>query len=135
MSSKPYQIFVCTKQRSSNAPEGCCYARGGVDVYAAFQTAIAQQGIGDRVQVRPSGCLDHCSAGAVAMVFQPTKRTKKFDWPFLPKRLRHKLQAKIQKKLAHDRIFYGQLTPADIPGIVQQHCIQDKVVKQSQLDA
>ncbi len=69
------------------------------------------------------------------MVFQTTQRTKKFDWAFLPKALRHKLQAKIQKKLARDRIFYGKLTPADIPLIVQQHCIQDKVVKQSQLDA
>lgn len=67
------------------------------------------------------------------MVFQTTQDgklwTKLFDWPFLPKKLRHKLQAKIQKKIARDRIFYGQLTPADIPTIVQQHCIQGRAVQ------
>ncbi len=63
------------------------------------------------------------------MVFQPTQRTRLFDWPWLPKSLRDKLQTKIQKKIARDRVYYGPLTPDDAKAIVQQHCIQGKVMQ------
>jgi (2Fe-2S) ferredoxin len=129
MSSSQYRIFVCTKQRSASDPDGRgCGNCGGEAMYAAFETAIAQTG-NYHIQLKAAGCLDHCTAGPVAMVFQPTQRTRLFDWPWLPKAWRDKLQTKIQKKLARDRTYYGPLTPEDAQAIVQAHCIQGKVIQ------
>jgi (2Fe-2S) ferredoxin len=135
MSSSQYRIFVCTKTRSASDPDGSgCGNCGGAAIYTTFETAIAQAGIDDQVQLKAAGCLDHCTAGPVAMVFQPTQRTQLFDWPWLPKALRDRIQTKIQKKIARDRTYYGPLRPKDAMTIVQQHClnnqiIQDKVIK------
>jgi (2Fe-2S) ferredoxin len=129
MPSHQYRIFVCTKSRSANDPDGSgCGNCGGEAIYTAFERAIAQTG-SSQIQLKAAGCLDHCTAGPVAMVFQPTQRTRLFDWPWLPKALRDKLQTKIQKKIARDRVYYRNLTPEDAEAIVQQHCIQGKVVK------
>jgi (2Fe-2S) ferredoxin len=124
-----YRLFVCTKQRSVNDTEGCCMDCGASAIYDAFVQEVARQNLGDQVQVKAAGCLDHCTTGPVAMVFQPTQRTRLFDWPWLPKALRDKLQTKIQKKIARDRVYYGALTPADVPDIVQQHLINGKVIQ------
>ncbi|MBE9031334.1 (2Fe-2S) ferredoxin domain-containing protein [filamentous cyanobacterium LEGE 11480] len=128
MTTPEYRIFVCTKQRPADDPEGCCTDCGALEIHQAFKQSIAQQGLHDRVQVKAAGCLDHCTAGAVAMVFQPTQRTKLWDWPFLPKQLHHKIQTKIQKKIARNRTFYGNLTAADVEMIVQEHCINHQVI-------
>jgi (2Fe-2S) ferredoxin len=130
MPSSQYRIFVCTKTRSANDPDGSgCGNCDGAAIYTAFERAIAQTGLGAQIQVKAAGCLDHCTAGPVAMVFPPTDRTRLFDWPWLPKALRDRLQTKIQKKIARDRVYYGPLSPADAMTIVQQHCIQGKVIQ------
>jgi (2Fe-2S) ferredoxin len=130
MSSNQYRIFVCTKHRSPDDADGPgCGSCGSAAIYSAFEQAIDHHGLSDRVQLRAAGCLDHCTAGPVAMVFQPTQRTQLFDWPFLPKALRHKLQTKIQKKLARDRTYYGALAATDAEAIITQHCIQGKVIQ------
>jgi (2Fe-2S) ferredoxin len=129
MSSSQYRIFVCTKSRSASDPDGSgCGNCGGEAIYTAFERAIAETG-NNQIQLKAAGCLDHCTAGPVAMVFQPTQRTQLFDWPWLPKALRDRIQTKIQKKIARDRTYYGPLTPADATAIVQQHCIQGKVIQ------
>ncbi len=129
MPSNQYRIFVCTKQRSPTDPDGSgCGNCGGEAIYAAFERAIAQTEHPE-IQLKAAGCLDNCTAGPIAMVFQPTQRTRLFDWPWLPKALRDRLQTKIQKKVARDRTYYGPLTPADAEAIVQQHCIQGKVIQ------
>jgi (2Fe-2S) ferredoxin len=125
MSQAPYRIFVCTKQRSPDDPDGCCHDCGGEAVLAAFEQAIVAQQLGDRVQVRASGCLDHCESGAVAMVFRPQGR----NWAWLPK----KLQTKLLKKFANDRIFYGHLQPEDVPELVQQHLVKGKILERARL--
>ena len=64
MSSSQYRIFVCTKQRSASDPDGSgCGNCGGEAIYTAFATAIAQAKVGDRIQLKAAGCLDHCTAG------------------------------------------------------------------------
>ncbi len=129
MSSSQYRIFVCTKHRSANDPDGSgCGNCGGEAIYTAFEAAIAQTG-SNQIQLKAAGCLDHCTAGPVAMVFQPTQRTRLFDWPWLPKALRDRLQTKIQKKIARDRTYYCHLTIEDAETIIQQHCIQGKIIK------
>lgn len=136
MAKPQYRIFVCTKQRDSNAPTGGCAACGAATIYEKFHTEIGHKQLTDRVEIRASGCLDHCTDGAVALVLQPTYRTELFNWPFLPQRLRHKLQAKIQKKIAPQRLYYGHLTVDDIPSIIETHLQQHqtkhpKVIAQS----
>ncbi len=119
-----YRVFVCTKQRR-DAGEGSCHDCGGTAVYAAFEQAIAAQGLSDRVKLKSSGCLDHCESGAVAMVFRP----QPMEWNWLPK----KLQTKIHKQFGRDRVFYGHLQPEDVPELVQQHLVQGKVVQRMKI--
>jgi (2Fe-2S) ferredoxin len=120
-----YRVFVCTKQRSPEDPDGCCHDCGSAAVLAALEQAITAANLGDRVQVRASGCLDHCESGAVAMVFRPQGRS----WSWLPK----KVQTKLLKKFATDRVFYGNLTPTDIPELVQQHLVKGKIFERARL--
>ena len=68
MSSPHYRVFVCTKQRSPNDPDGCCRNEGALNIYQAFQEEVTALRLGDRIQIRKSGCLDQCEAGAVALV-------------------------------------------------------------------
>jgi (2Fe-2S) ferredoxin len=125
MNSPQYRVFVCTKQRSVSDPDGCCSNLGGLQIYQAFQAEIAKQQIGDRVQVRKSGCLDCCQAGAVALVHQPQHRA--FSW--LPSKLRLKLRHFFMPK----RFLYGHLTAEDIPAIVRSHFIKGQPLERCQI--
>ena len=125
MNSSQYRVFVCTKQRSANDPEGCCCNAGALELYQAFQTAIQQRELGDRVEVRQSGCLDRCESGAVVLVYQP--RQREFAW--LPAKLRLKLQGFFTPQ----RCLYGHLTCADVPAIVDSHLVQGRTLKRCQI--
>ena len=52
---KPACIRVC--QKSS------CRKRGGDAVWSALEAAIDEQGLGDRVKLKATGCIDKCKAG------------------------------------------------------------------------
>jgi hypothetical protein len=43
MSLPRYCVFVCTKQRSANDPEGCCCNTGALQIYQAFQSEVQQR--------------------------------------------------------------------------------------------
>ncbi|NJP09965.1 MAG: (2Fe-2S) ferredoxin domain-containing protein [Leptolyngbyaceae cyanobacterium RU_5_1] len=121
MNSPKYRVFVCTKQRHPNDPEGSCHHCGATEIYQAFQDAIAERQLENQVELRCSGCLDRCEAGAVAMVFQP----KRYEPSWLP--------SKIQKKLTANKVWYGRLSPADIPKLVESHLVNGKPLKQHQV--
>jgi (2Fe-2S) ferredoxin len=125
MNSSKYRVFVCTKKRSPGDPEGCCCHAGALNIYQTFQAEVERWQLGDRVEVRQSGCLDHCQAGAVAMVFQP--QGKKFDW------LPTKLRIKLQKILLPNRVLYGHLTSFDVKAIAQSHLINGQIFKKRQI--
>ena len=125
MNSPQYRVFVCTKKRSDDNPEGCCCNVGALDVYQAFQTEIDRLELRDRVTIRKSGCLDNCEFGAVAMVYQP--QGNEFAW------LPTKIRIKLKKLLFPNRIFYGNLTPANVKAIAQSHFIEGKIVKKHQI--
>jgi (2Fe-2S) ferredoxin len=120
-----YRVFVCTKQRSANDPEGCCCNAGALRIYQAFQSEVQRQQLGDRIEVRRSGCLDHCDAGAVALVYQP--RQREFAW------LPTKLRLKSQRFFTPQRCLYGHLTCADVPAIVDSHFVQGHPLKRCQI--
>jgi (2Fe-2S) ferredoxin len=133
MNSSKYRVFVCTKKRSPGDPEGCCCHAGALNIYQTFQAEVerwqlndyAPRTLTDRVEVRQSGCLDHCQAGAVAMVYQT--QGKKFDW------LPTKLRIKLQKILLPNRVLYGHLTSFDVKAIAQSHLINGQIFKKRQI--
>jgi (2Fe-2S) ferredoxin len=125
MNSSKYRVFVCTKERSPNDPEGCCCNAGALDIYQTFQDEVERLELGDRVQIRQSGCLDRCEAGAVAMVYQSQGR--EFSW------LPTKLRIKLKKILFPNRVLYGHLTSFDVKAIAQSHFIDGKILKESQI--
>lgn len=125
MNLSQYRVFVCTKQRSATDPEGCCCNAGALEIYQTFQAEIQRRQLGDRVEVRRSGCLDHCEAGAVALVYQP--RPNEVTW------LPTKLRLKLQRILTPQRCLYGHLTCADVPAIVDSHFVQGRALKRCQI--
>jgi (2Fe-2S) ferredoxin len=125
MNPPQYRVFVCTKQRSANDPEGCCCSAGALEIYEAFQAEIAQRELGDRVEIRKSGCLDCCESGAVALVYQPPQN----EIAWLPTKLR----VKLRQLLIPKRSLYGHLTTADIPEIVESHLCQGHQVQRCQI--
>ncbi len=106
-----YRVFICTKKRDLNNAEGCYFNCGGVEIYQAFLDEIKQRKLEDEVQIRQSGCLDHCEIGAIALVSQ----VKIYEPSWLP--------TKIQKRILSNKHWYSRLNIADIPEIVESHFI------------
>jgi (2Fe-2S) ferredoxin len=125
MNSSKYRVFVCTKKRSPGDPEGCCCNAGALDIYQTFQAEVERWQLNERVEVRQSGCLDHCQAGAVAMVYQT--QGKNFDW------LPTKLRIKLKRILFPNRVLYGHLTSFDVKEIVQSHLMNGQLFKKRQI--
>jgi (2Fe-2S) ferredoxin len=125
MAAPQYRVFVCTKRRSPGAPEGCCCNAGGMELYEAFRAEIERQGLGDRVEVRRSGCLDRCESGAVAMVYCPKRRW--LQW------LPTKVQVKLRRWLFPDRYNYGRLEAGDVPEILASHLVDREPLKRCQI--
>jgi (2Fe-2S) ferredoxin len=121
MNSNRYCVFVCNKQPSGDNLGGCCGSVGSIEIYQAFQAEIAKQNLADRIEIRQSGCLNQCAAGAVVLVYQP-------DWGdffWLPTKLR----LKIRRRFFPSRHLYGHLTRADIPEIVDRHLVNGKPLR------
>jgi (2Fe-2S) ferredoxin len=133
-SPSQYRIFVCTKQRSADHPEGCCTNAGSELLYCALQTELAHQGLNPTVKLQRSGCLDRCTHGPVILVVPP----KSAAWNdqvtrFLLRCLPTKIQIKLRQWLFPQRITYGQLSPTDVPQFIQQQIIQGKILKPFQI--
>ena len=125
MNEPQYRVFVCTKQRSPNDPEGCCCNVGALDIYQTFEEEVDRLQLSDRVKVLKSGCLDCCEFGAVAMVYQPNRN----DFAWLPTKLR----VKLRKLLFPCRYTYGNLKCQDVKAIVKSHLLENKPLKRLQI--
>ncbi|NJM48820.1 MAG: (2Fe-2S) ferredoxin domain-containing protein [Alkalinema sp. RU_4_3] len=125
MAAPQYRVFVCTKRRSPNDPEGCCCNAGGMELYEAFCAEIERQGVSGRVSVRRSGCLDRCESGAVAMVYRPKRRW--LNW------LPTKVQVKLRRWLFPERYTYGRLAPSDAGDILESHLVDRTPLKRCQI--
>lgn len=109
-----YRVFICTKQRDSNNPEGCCFNCGAIEIYQTFLEEIERRQLADRVEIRQSGCLDRCELGAVTLVSQ----VKIYEPSWLP--------MKVQKRMLSSKHWYTCLNVADIPEIVESHFVSGK---------
>ncbi len=125
MNSTPYRIFVCTKKRHPNASEGSCCHCGAAAIYEQFQAEIKRHNLEDRVEIRPSGCLDRCEAGPVVLICQP----KKAELSWLPLKVR----IKLRKLLFSHKCFYGGINVTDVPSIINSHLLKGKPFKKHQI--
>ena len=80
-----------------------------MEIYREFQAEIERRELGNRVEVRQSGCLDRCEAGAVILVAKVSNNN--LSW----------LPTKIQKRILQNKQYHTHLTVADIPEIIEQH--------------
>jgi (2Fe-2S) ferredoxin len=62
-------IFICVNEREAGDPKGCCAARGGKDVAAAFKKKLYERGLKRIVRPNKALCLDQCAAGVTLVVY------------------------------------------------------------------
>jgi (2Fe-2S) ferredoxin len=105
----PCTVFVCQHHRSPSEREGCCRARGGAELLAAFQAAVVEAGLQAHVTVRASGCLDRCPDGPVAWVVPGAGRAKP--------------PAGLARLLTRG-VAYGRLVPRDVGQILREHLLE-----------
>lgn len=61
-------IFICTNERTTDNPRGCCKTRGAEKIRDWFKEEVKNRGLSD-VRANQSGCLDQCTAGPVVVVY------------------------------------------------------------------
>lgn len=64
-----FHVFVCTNERPSGHPRGCCKTKGSEAVLQALKQEAAQAGLGKRVRIQKAGCLDACENGVAIVVY------------------------------------------------------------------
>ena len=62
-------VFVCVNQRDPADPKGCCAARGGAAVAAAFKQKLYERGLKRLVRANKAYCLDQCARGVTVVVY------------------------------------------------------------------
>src|SRR6186997_2376807 len=62
-------VFVCVNERELSDKRGCCAAKGGADVAAAFKEKLYAAGLKRIVRPNKAGCLDQCARGVTIVVY------------------------------------------------------------------
>jgi (2Fe-2S) ferredoxin len=81
-------LFVCINRRPDDNPKGCCAAKGSEEIYKALKAEVAARGL---AQLEARVCTSSCldqCATGVTVLVEP------------------------------DHFFYGRVTLADVPEIV-----------------
>ena len=88
MPQRERYLFVCTNRRAEDHAKGSCSARGAEEVHRALKAELSARGLG---QLRARACTASCLDQCnvgVTVLVEP------------------------------DHFFYGRVTVADVPGIV-----------------
>ena len=64
-----HHVFVCTNVRPEGAPRPSCTKDGKSDLHTELQQLTKAAGLGSRVRVNKSGCLDQCEHGPTVVVY------------------------------------------------------------------
>jgi len=89
MAQRQRYLFVCTNRRADDDPKGCCAAKGSEEIRAALKEQVKARGLA-RLEARV--CKSSCldqCSSGVCILVEP------------------------------DHFFYGRVTPADVPEIVE----------------
>lgn len=62
-------VFVCHNSRPADAPRPSCAADGKSDLHTRLQQLSKEAGLGGRVRINKSGCLDQCEHGPTVVVY------------------------------------------------------------------
>jgi (2Fe-2S) ferredoxin len=90
-------LFVCINRRPDDNPKGCCAAKGSEDVYKALKAEVAARGL---AKIEARICTSSCldqCATGVTILVEP------------------------------DHFFYGRVTVADVPEIVDRLTTSERV--------
>src|SRR5882762_5981559 len=88
MARRNRYLFVCINRRPDDNPKGCCAAKGSEEIYKALKVEVAARGL---AQLEARVCTSSCldqCATGVTILVEP------------------------------DHFFYGRVTIADVPAIV-----------------
>jgi (2Fe-2S) ferredoxin len=90
MSQRHRYLFVCINRRPEGNPKGCCAAKGSEELYKALKAEVAARGL---AKLEARVCTSSCldqCATGVTILIEP------------------------------DHFFYGRVTVADVPEIVEK---------------
>ena len=62
-------VFVCTNERPSGHPRGCCKGKNSEKLVQAFKEEIAKAGMSKEIRAQRAGCLDTCEFGPSVVVY------------------------------------------------------------------
>jgi (2Fe-2S) ferredoxin len=62
-------VFVCTNFRAPEAARPSCTANGQSEIHTRMKDAVREAGLGAKVRVNKSGCLDQCEHGPTVVVY------------------------------------------------------------------
>ena len=64
-----HHVFVCHNVRPEGAPRPSCTRDGKSDLHTELQRLAREAGLGGRVRINKSGCLDQCEHGPMVVVY------------------------------------------------------------------
>jgi (2Fe-2S) ferredoxin len=64
-----HHVFVCHNARPEGAPRPSCTTDGKSDLFTELQQQVKAAGLGGRVRINKSGCLDQCEHGPTVVVY------------------------------------------------------------------
>ena len=62
-------VFVCHNVRPADAPRPSCTRDGTSDLHSRLQQLSRDAGLGGKVRINKSGCLDQCEHGPTVVVY------------------------------------------------------------------
>jgi (2Fe-2S) ferredoxin len=62
-------VFVCHNTRPADAPRPSCTTDGKSELFTQLQLLSKAAGLGGRVRINKSGCLDQCEHGPTVVVY------------------------------------------------------------------
>jgi len=62
-------VFVCTNMREPGSARPSCAANGSNDLHKMLKDAAKDAGLGNRVRINKSGCLEQCEHGTTVVVY------------------------------------------------------------------
>lgn len=62
-------IFICTNQRSANAPRRSCGETHGMEIVEAFKKKLKEKNLPTKIRAQRAGCLDICDYGQTVVVY------------------------------------------------------------------
>jgi phthalate 4,5-dioxygenase reductase subunit len=62
-------VFCCINEREPGHPRGSCSARGSVQLQAYMKARGKELGLGSRIRLNKSGCLERCELGPVMVIY------------------------------------------------------------------